>query len=116
MFLLSIAGFTIASMLCGIATSLPEIVAFRLLQGIAGASMMPMSQNIMLDIFPQRQIPQVMSIWSAAVILGPIVGPARGGWLTESYNWRWVFYINAPIGALALAGLYVFMDSDDGGR
>ncbi|MGA0600553.1 DHA2 family efflux MFS transporter permease subunit [Caulobacter sp. KR2-114] len=116
MFLLSIAGFTAASMLCGIATSLPEIVIFRLLQGIAGASMMPMSQNIMLDIFPMERLPQVMAIWSAAVILGPIVGPALGGWLTENYSWRWCFYINVPIGALAFAGLWIFMDHDDGGR
>ncbi len=116
MFLLSIAGFTVASMLCGIATSLPEIVIFRLLQGIAGATMMPLSQNIMLDIFPIQQVPQVMAVWSAAVILGPIVGPALGGWLTENYSWRWVFYINVPIGALAFAGLWVFMDHDEGGR
>jgi len=116
MFLLSIAGFTAASMLCGIATSLPEIVVFRLLQGIAGASMMPMSQNIMLDIFPLQQVPQVMAVWSAAVIMGPIIGPALGGWLTENYSWRWVFYINVPIGALAFAGLWIFMDHDEGGR
>ncbi|HEX7758842.1 MAG TPA: DHA2 family efflux MFS transporter permease subunit [Caulobacteraceae bacterium] len=116
MFLLSIAGFTAASMLCGIATSLPEIVAFRLLQGIAGATMMPLSQNIILDIFPLQRVPQVMAVWSAAIILGPIVGPALGGWLTQNYSWRWVFYINVPIGGLAFAGLYMFMDRDEGGR
>ena len=116
MFLMSIAGFTIASMLCGIATSLPEIVVFRLLQGIAGASMMPLSQTVMLDIYPPRQIPQVMSIWSAAVIMGPILGPALGGYLTEHLSWRWVFYINLPIGILAFLGLYTFMDRDEGGR
>src|SRR3569833_2790994 len=114
--MISIAGFTGASMLCGIATSLPEIVIFRLLQGIAGASMMPMSQNIMLDIFPMERLPQVMAIWSGAVILGPIVGPALGGWLTENYSWRWCFYISVPIGALAFAGLWIFMDHDEGGR
>jgi DHA2 family multidrug resistance protein len=116
MFLLSIAGFTAASMLCGIATNLPEIVIFRLLQGVAGASMMPLSQNVMLDIYPAHQIPQVMSIWSAAVILGPIIGPALGGWLTENFSWRWVFYINMPIGILAFVGLWMFMDDDPGGR
>ena len=116
MFLLSIAGFTAASMLCGVATNLPEIVGFRLLQGIAGASMMPLSQNVMLDIYPPHQIPQVMSIWSAAVILGPIVGPALGGWLTENFSWRWVFYINMPIGILAFVGLWMFMEDDPGGR
>jgi DHA2 family multidrug resistance protein len=116
MFLYSIVGFTIASMLCGIATSLPEIVIFRLLQGVAGASMMPLSQSVMLDLYPQRQIPQVMAIWSSAVILGPIVGPAIGGYLTENFSWRWVFYINVPIGILAFVGLNFFMDRDEGGR
>jgi DHA2 family multidrug resistance protein len=116
MFLWSIAGFTGASILCGIATSLPEIVIFRLLQGIAGASLMPLSQATMLDIYPQRMIPRVMSIWSAAVILGPIVGPTLGGWLTEDLSWRWVFYINVPIGILAFLGIWTFMDRDDGGR
>ncbi len=115
MFLMSIAGFTVASMLCGIATSLPEIVLFRLLQGIAGASMMPLSQTVMLDIYPPKQIPQVMAIWSSAVILGPILGPALGGWLTENFSWRWVFYINLPIGILAFTGLYIYMDNDKGG-
>ena len=116
MFLMSIFGFTVASMLCGIATSLPEIVIFRLLQGIAGASMMPLSQTVMLDIYPPKQIPQVMAIWSSAVILGPIVGPALGGWLTENLSWRWVFFINLPIGVIAFLGLNVFMENDEGGR
>ncbi len=116
MFLASIAGFTLASILCGIATSLPEIVAFRLAQGIAGASLIPLSQTVMLDIYPPRMIPRVMSIWSAAVILGPIVGPTLGGWLTEDFSWRWVFYINVPIGILAFLGIWTFMDRDDGGR
>ncbi|HXA41186.1 MAG TPA: DHA2 family efflux MFS transporter permease subunit [Phenylobacterium sp.] len=116
MFLASIAGFTAASVLCGVATSLPEIVAFRLIQGIAGASLIPLSQTVMLDIYPQRLIPRVMSIWSAAVILGPIIGPTLGGWLTEELSWRWVFYINVPIGILAFLGIWTFMDRDDGGR
>ena len=115
-FLLSIAGFTFASMLCGIATTLPEIVAFRLLQGVAGATMMPLSQTIMLDLFPPKMIPQVMAVWSSVVILGPIMGPALGGWLTENASWRWVFYINFPIGVLAFIGLYVFMERDRGGQ
>jgi DHA2 family multidrug resistance protein len=116
MFLASIAGFTLASILCGVATSLPELVIFRLLQGIAGASLMPLSQTVMLDIYPQRLIPRVMSIWSAAVILGPIIGPTLGGWLTEDFSWRWVFYINVPIGILAFLGIWTFMDKDEGGR
>jgi DHA2 family multidrug resistance protein len=116
MFLYSIIGFTAASMLCGVATSLPEIVLFRLLQGFAGASMMPLSQSVMLDLFPPRQIPTVMAIWSATIILGPLIGPALGGYLTENYSWRWVFYINLPIGALSFSVLHLFMDSDEGGR
>jgi DHA2 family multidrug resistance protein len=116
MLLLSIAGFTVASMLCGTATSLPEIVLYRLLQGIAGASLMPLSQTVMLDIYPQRLIPRVMSIWSAAVIMGPIVGPTVGGWITENLTWRWVFYINLPIGIRAFLGLWTFMGHDEGGR
>ena len=115
MFLISIAAFTVASMLCGVATSLQEIVLFRLIQGLAGASLMPLSQTVMLDIFPPAQIPRVMSIWSAAVILGPIIGPALGGWLTESLSWRWVFYINLPVGILAFLGVYLFMERDRGG-
>src|SRR3974390_1255179 len=101
MLLFSIAAFTVASMACGVAQNLPEIVLFRFLQGIAGASMMPLSQTMMLDLFPMRLIPQVMSIWSAAGIMGPILGPAIGGWLTETQSWRWCFYINLPIGILA---------------
>jgi MFS family permease len=89
MFLLSIGAFTIASMLCGIATSLPEIVLFRLLQGMAAASLMPLSQAVMLDIFPARLVPRVMSLWSAALVMGPVMGPTIGGWLTENFSWRW---------------------------
>jgi DHA2 family multidrug resistance protein len=115
MLLISITSFTLASMACGVAQNLPEMVLCRFLQGIAGASLMPLSQTVMLDIFPQRQIPQVMSVWSAVVIMGPIIGPALGGWLTENYSWRWVFYINVPIGILAFLGTYVFMQRDRGG-
>jgi DHA2 family multidrug resistance protein len=110
LFLYSIVGFTIASMLCGIATSLPEMVLFRLIQGVAGASMMPLSQSIMLDLFPPRQMATVMAFWSSAIVLGPIAGPALGGYLTENYSWRWVFYINVPLGMIAFSVLYIFMD------
>jgi len=116
MFLISISTFTLASMACGVAQNLPEMVIFRLLQGLAGASLMPLSQTTMLDIYPQRQIQQVMAIWSAVVIMGPIIGPALGGWLTENFSWRWVFYINMPIGILAFLGVYLFMSADGGGK
>ncbi len=115
MFLYSIVAFTVASMLCGVATNLPEIVIFRLIQGIAGASLMPLSQAVMLDIYPPALQPRVMSIWSSAVIMGPIIGPGLGGWLTENLSWRWVFYINLPVGILAFLGVYLFMERDRGG-
>lgn len=116
MLLGSIIGFTIASMLCGLARNVPEMVAFRVLQGLASARLMPLSQSVMLDIFPTTMIPRVMSIWSAAVILGPIAGPTLGGWITEELDWRWVFYINLPIGILATLGVLRFMAHDPGGR
>lgn len=116
MLLMSIGGFTAASMLCGMATSLPEIVVFRLLQGVAGASLMPLSQTVMLDLYPPELIPRVMSIWSAAVVLGPIIGPTLGGWLTETLSWRWVFLINLPVGLAAFFGLTSFMADEGGGR
>jgi DHA2 family multidrug resistance protein len=115
MLMISITCFTAASMLCGIAQNLPQMVLFRFLQGAAGASVMPLSQTVMLDIYPQRLIPTVMSLWSATVILGPIVGPGLGGWLTENFSWRWCFYINVPLGALAISGIYIFMSRDRGG-
>lgn len=104
--LFSIIGFTIASGLCGIATSLPELVGFRLLQGVFGAALVPMSQAILLDINPPERHGSAMSIWGTGAVLGPIVGPALGGWLTDNFDWRWVFYINLPVGALALGGLW----------
>jgi MFS transporter, DHA2 family, multidrug resistance protein len=107
--LLSVAGFTLASVLCGVATSLGQIVAYRLLQGLCGAALVPMSQAVMFDITPKEKYGSVMAIWGAAIMIGPILGPTLGGWLTEDYNWRWVFYINLPIGILAFLGVSVFL-------
>ena len=101
----SIVGFTVASGLCGIAGSLGEIVGFRLLQGIFGAALVPMSQAILLDINPPERHGQAMAVWGMGAILGPILGPALGGWLTDNMTWRWVFFINLPVGALALTGI-----------
>jgi len=112
MFLISIGGFTVASMLCGIATSLPELVGFRLLQGLAGASLIPLSQAVLLDIYPPKQHGQAMAIWGAGAILGPILGPALGGYLTDNFSWRWCFYINLPVGILALLGVWFFISGD----
>ena len=104
-FLYSIVGFTVASMLCGIAQSLPQIVLARLLQGLCGAALVPMSQAVLLDINPPAHHARAMAIWVMAVTVGPIIGPALGGWLTENYNWRWVFYINVPFGILSFVGI-----------
>ncbi|HUX81297.1 MAG TPA: MDR family MFS transporter [Halothiobacillus sp.] len=104
-FLISIVGFTVASALCGIAATLPEIVLFRLLQGISGAALVPLSQAVLFDINPPKNHGKAMAIWGIGVTLGPVIGPALGGWLTEYYSWRWVFFINVPIGVLAFAGL-----------
>jgi MFS transporter, DHA2 family, multidrug resistance protein len=108
-FLSSIIGFTIASALCGLAQSLPEIVIARLLQGLCGAALVPMSQAVLLDINPPEKHARAMSIWVMAVTVGPILGPALGGWLTDNYNWRWVFYINVPFGILAAIGTLSFL-------
>lgn len=108
-FLYSIVGFTVASALCGLAQSLPEIVLARLFQGLCGAALIPMSQAVLLDINPPEKHARAMSMWVMAVIIGPILGPVLGGWLTENYNWRWVFYINVPFGILSFFGVLLFM-------
>ncbi|MGH7118592.1 MAG: DHA2 family efflux MFS transporter permease subunit, partial [Acetobacteraceae bacterium] len=109
LFIVSLAGFTITSMLCGAATSLSEIVIFRLLQGMFGASLVPLSQSLMLDIYPGKERGQAMALWGMGVMVGPILGPTLGGYLTEYYSWRWVFYVNVPFGAVAILGLMLFM-------
>jgi DHA2 family multidrug resistance protein len=116
LFLVSIAGFTVASALCGLSQSLAEIVGFRLLQGMFGASLIPLSQAVLLDIHPKEKHGQAMSIWAMGAILGPILGPALGGWLTDNLDWRWVFYINLPVGALALTGVMLFIKTEKKGE
>jgi len=108
-FLISIAGFTIASALCGMALSLSQIVLFRLLQGMSGAALVPLSQAVLFDINSPKNFGKAMAVWGVGVTMGPILGPALGGWLTENYSWRWVFYINVPIGIMAFLGLSAFM-------
>ena len=108
-FLASIAGFTAASVLCGVANSLAEIVAARLLQGVFGAALVPLSQVVLLDINPKEKQGSAMAIWGVGVMVGPILGPTLGGWLTDSYNWRWVFFINVPIGLLAGYGVWRYI-------
>ncbi len=109
LFILCLVGFTAASMLCGIAQTLPQMVVFRLLQGVFGAALVPLSQAVMLDIYPPHQRGSAMAIWGVGVMVGPILGPTLGGFLTEEYNWRWVFFVNLPFGILAVAGLAAFM-------
>ena len=108
-FLVSVVGFTVASVACGLSETLLEIVVARLLQGSFGAALVPLSQATMLDINPPEKHAQAMAVWGVGVTVGPILGPTLGGWLTDSYNWRWVFYVNVPIGVVAFFGILLFM-------
>jgi len=114
LFLVCLVGFTAASMLCGIAQSLEQMVAFRLLQGVFGAALVPLSQATILDIYPPEQRGSAMAMWGVGVMVGPILGPTLGGYLTDLYNWRWVFYVNLPFGVLATAGLMLFLPKTEG--
>ena len=108
-FLISVAGFTVASALCGVAQSLGQIVAFRLLQGVCGAALVPLSQAVLLRINPPERHGQAMAVWGMGIMVGPIAGPVLGGWLTDNFDWRWVFYINVPVGIIAFLGILTFI-------
>jgi len=108
-FLVSIIGFTIASAMCGAAQNLEQIVLFRVLQGAFGAAMAPLSQAVMLDAYPLEERGPIMAIWSMGIMVAPIVGPVLGGWLTDDFSWRWVFYINLPVGVLCVLGVSSFL-------
>jgi MFS transporter, DHA2 family, multidrug resistance protein len=108
-FIISLVGFTITSMACGLAQNLPQEVLFRFLQGCFGAALVPLSQSIMLDLYPPEKRGTVMAVWATGVMIGPILGPTLGGYLTDIYDWRWVFFINVPFGILAVAGLVLFL-------
>jgi DHA2 family multidrug resistance protein len=116
LFAASVAGFTLASMACGAATSLSELVAFRLFQGVCGAALVPLSQSVLLDTYPKERHGQAMALWGVGVMVGPILGPTLGGVITEAYNWRWVFYVNLPFGLLALAGILIFLPETERDR
>ena len=103
------SGFTAASMLCGIAQNIEEMVLCRLLQGMFGAALVPLSQSVMMSIYPVEKRGQAMSIWGMGVMIGPIMGPTLGGFLTDAYSWRWVFFINLPFGIATVVGLWAFM-------
>jgi len=107
--MVAVAGFVVASVLCGIAQSLLQIVAFRLLQGFFGAALVPLSQSILIDIHTPEERGSAMALFGVSVMVGPVLGPVIGGWLTDHYSWRWVFYINVPLGALAFAGISYFI-------
>ena len=100
--MMSMAGFITSSLLCGVATSLPALVLFRLLQGLAGAALVPMSQAVMIDLYPPVERGKAMALWAMGIMIAPIMGPVIGGWLTEHLSWRWSFFINLPVGMLAL--------------
>src|SRR5580700_5239716 len=108
-FLLSIAVFTLASALCGMATSLGQIILFRVLQGLAGGGLQPSSQGILMDSFPPEKQGMAMTLFGLAVLLAPVVGPTLGGWLCVNYDWRWIFLINVPIGLLVLFLAYALV-------
>jgi len=113
LFVASIVGFTAASVLCGIATSLDEMVLFRILQGLCGAMIAPLAQTVMLNINPRERFGQAMAIYGAGIMVGPIIGPTLGGWLTETYDWRWVFLVNLPVGILCVFMLLLYMPDSD---
>jgi DHA2 family multidrug resistance protein len=109
-FIICSGGFTIASVLCGLAQDINQMVLFRLLQGVFGAALVPLSQAVMLDSYTLQERAKAMSIWGMGVMMGPIMGPSLGAWLTETYSWHWVFFVNLPFGIVTVLGLMIFMD------
>lgn len=116
LFIVCVAGFTGASFLCALAQNIEQMVLFRMMQGSFGAALVPLSQSVMLDAYTLEERGQAMAIWGMGVMLGPIMGPTLGGWLTETYTWHWVFLINLPIGIVTVTGLLAFMDETDTDR
>jgi DHA2 family multidrug resistance protein len=112
-FLLSIAVFTLASALCGMATSLTQIIVFRVIQGLAGGGLQPSSQGVLMDSFPPEKQGSAMTLFGIAALIGPVVGPTLGGWLVVTYNWRYIFYINVPVGLMALVACYLLVRDPD---
>jgi DHA2 family multidrug resistance protein len=109
LFILSVVAFTIASMLCAMAQNLPEMVAFRAIQGVSGAFLVPIAQAVMFDINPPQNHPRAMAMFGMGVMIGPILGPVLGGWLTDNFNWRWVFLVNLPVGVICTLMLLRYM-------
>lgn len=113
LFLWSVAGFTVSSMFCGQANSLEQMIFWRLAQGVFGASLAPLSQATLLDTYPPEKHAAAMSAWGMGIMLGPILGPTLGGWLTEYYTWRWVFYVNVPVGIISMIGIYLYVPDNE---
>ena len=113
LFIICVAGFTVASLLCAMAQNIVQIVLFRLMQGMAGAALVPLSQSVLLDAYPPERRGGAMAIWGMGVMLGPIMGPTLGGWLTDNYSWHWVFLINLPIGVGTVIGMMLFMEETE---
>src|SRR6201991_2290664 len=111
--LISVVLFTIASVLCAAATSLGEMVVFRALQGVGGAFIVPLAQATLFDINPREKQGQAMALFGGGVMIGPILGPVLGGWLTDNYNWRWVFLVNLPVGVICALVMLRFMPKTD---
>jgi DHA2 family multidrug resistance protein len=110
MLMLSVTGFTIASFLCGLAPSLPFLIVCRIIQGACGGGLQPISQAILLESFPPEDRGKAMGFWGLGIVVAPMLGPVLGGWLTDSHSWRWVFYINVPIGivSIVMTSLFIF--------
>src|SRR5678816_4317427 len=106
----SVSGFTIASLLCGLAPNLELLILFRVVQGATGGALQPLSQAVLLEAFPPQDRGKAMGFWALGIVVAPILGPVLGGWLTDSYSWRWVFYINIPVGvaSIVMTKLYIF--------
>ncbi|HEV2575288.1 MAG TPA: DHA2 family efflux MFS transporter permease subunit [Beijerinckiaceae bacterium] len=115
-FVFCLAGFTIASALCGLAQSLEQIVLYRVIQGMTGAAIVPLSQSIMMDLYPPEERGSAMAMWGMGVMVGPIIGPTLGGWLTDMYDWRYVFFINVPVGIAAVFGIWTFLKAPAANR
>ncbi|HEX2330036.1 MAG TPA: DHA2 family efflux MFS transporter permease subunit, partial [Candidatus Angelobacter sp.] len=107
--LMSVGGFTVFSFLCGLAPNLPALIVFRVLQGATGGGLQPLSQAILMEAFPPAQRGKAMAFWALGIVVAPMLGPVLGGWITDSYSWRWLFYINIPVGIAAVAMALMFI-------
>ena len=112
-FLISVSVFTLSSLLCGLASSLDQLILFRIVQGLAGGGLQPCSQGVLLDAFPKEKQGQAMTVFAIAALIAPIIGPTLGGYITDNYSWRWIFFINVPVGLIAVAAAYHFVEDPD---